>query len=293
MVLAVATGMWWFLLFSVSAPLSGWVAYLVEKKRFTRDSAQCRLDRNEALAEARTRLSRHEATQRHRIFSSPGLCLGFGTVFSDLTIDERLQDGIDHVDGRIVCTDMPIRIDPRTTTVTVSGTPAVLRTMAFAWLADRRFRWRPSPELTLLPELAGTEFSADHASNTVGSGSRPDSGIDDPISITLDEAAHPAVLTLAAPHAGSAVSLTVGSLAQARTTSSTAPGGPVPDGHLSPLSCRPRDSSLCTVAAPTIPAPTPGRTMGSASSATIRPGPSERGGGLPPGAGANRARSRR
>jgi S-DNA-T family DNA segregation ATPase FtsK/SpoIIIE len=227
-VLAVTTGMWWFLLFSVSAPLSGWVAYLVEKKRFTRDSAQCRLDRDEALAEARARLSRLETAHRQMIFSSPGLCLGFGTVFSDLTIDERLQHGTDHVDGRIVCAEMPIRIDPRTTTVTVSGTPAVLRTMAFAWLSDRRFRWRPSPELALLPELAGTEFSADHASNTVGSGSRPDAGIDDPISITLDEAAHPAVLTLTAPHAGSAVSLTVGSLAQARTTSSTAPGGPVP-----------------------------------------------------------------
>lgn len=227
-VLAVATGMWWFLLFSVSAPLSGWVAYLVEKKRFTRDSAQCRLDRDESLAEARARLSRLEATRRHMIFSSPGLCLGFGSVFSDLTIDERLQHGTDHVDGRVVCTDMPIRIDPRTTTVTISGTPAVLRTMAFAWLTDRRFRWRLNPELSLLPEMAGTEFSADHESTTVGSGSRPDSGIDDPISITLDEAAHPAVLTLTAPHADSAVSLTVGSLAQARTTSSTAPGGPVP-----------------------------------------------------------------
>ena len=227
-VLAVATGMWWFLFFSVSAPLSGWVAYVVEKKRFTRDSAQCRLDRDEALAEARARLSRLETSHRQMIFSSPGLCLGFGTVFSDLTIDERLQHGTDHIDGRIVCTDMPVRIDPRTTTVTVSGTPAVLRTMAFAWLADRRFRWRPSPELSLLPELAGTGFSADHASTTVGSGSRPDAGIDDPISITLDEAVHPAVLTLTAPHAGSAVSLTVGSLAQARTTSSTAPGGPVP-----------------------------------------------------------------
>src|SRR5699024_9450019 len=100
--------------------------------------------------------------------------------------------------------------------------------MAFAWLADRRFQWRPSPELALLPELAGTEFSADHASSSVPSGSGPGGNIDDPISITLDEAAHPAVLTLSAPHAGSAVSMTVGTLAQARTTLSTAPGGPVP-----------------------------------------------------------------
>ncbi|SDS32238.1 AAA-like domain-containing protein [Brevibacterium siliguriense] len=227
-VLAVVTGMWWFLLFSVSAPLSGWLAYLVEKKRFTRDSAQCRLDRDDALAEARTRLSRLEAKHRHTIFSSPGLCLGFGTVFSDLTIDERLQDGTDHVDGRVVCADMPIRIDPRTTTVTVSGTPAVLRTMAFAWLADRRFRWRPSPELALLPELAGTEFSADHSAHLPRSDNHPAGTADDPIPITLDEAAHPAVLTLTAPHSGSAVSMTVGTLAQARTTSSTAPGGPVP-----------------------------------------------------------------
>ncbi|WP_432789416.1 FtsK/SpoIIIE domain-containing protein [Brevibacterium sp. K11IcPPYGO002] len=227
-VLAVATGMWWFLLFSVSAPLSGWVAYLVEKKRFTRDSAQCRLDRDEAVAEARARLRRLEAAQRHRIFSSPGLCLGFGTVFSDLTIDEQLQDGTDHVDGRVACADMPIRIDPRTTTVTVSGTPTVLRTMAFAWLADRRFRWRPDSELALLPELAGTEFSDDCASTTVRSGTRADTNMDDPIAITLDEDVDPAVLTLTAPHAGSAVSMTVGSLAQARTDSSTAPGGPVP-----------------------------------------------------------------
>ncbi|AZU01447.1 hypothetical protein CXR29_12660 [Brevibacterium linens] len=227
-VLAVATGMWWFLLFSVSAPLSGWVAYLVEKKRFTRDSAQCRLDRDEALAEARARLRRLEAAQRHRIFSSPGLCLGFGTVFSDLTIDEQLQDGTDHVDGRVVCADMPIRIDPRTTTVTVSGTPTVLRTMAFAWLADRRFRWRPESELALLPELAGTEFSDDCASTTVRSGTRADTNMDDPISVTLDEEVDPAVLTLTAPHAGSAVSMTVGTLAQARADSSTAPGGPVP-----------------------------------------------------------------
>ena len=227
-VLAVATGMWWFLLFSVSAPLSGWIAYLVEKKRFARDSAQCRLDRDDALTEARARLNRLEATHRHMIFSSPGLCLGFGTVFTDLTIDEQLQDGTDHVDGRVVCADIPVRIDPRTTTVTVRGNAAVLRTMAFAWLADRRFRWRSSPELALLPELAGTEFSADHASSSVPSGSGPGGNIDDPISITLDEAAHPAVLTLSAPHAGSAVSMTVGTLAQARTTLSTAPGGPVP-----------------------------------------------------------------
>ena len=227
-VLAVVTGMWWFLLFSVSAPLSGWVAYLVEKKRFTRDSARCLLDRDEALAEARARLRRLEATHRHLLFSSPGLCLGFGAVFSDLTVDESLQDETDHVDGRVVCTDMPVRIDPRTTTVTVSGTPAVLRTMAFAWLADRRFRWRPDPELARLPELAGTEFSADRSAHLTRSDGRPADTADDPISITLDEAAHPAVLTLTAPHAGSAVSMTVGTLAQARTTSSTAPSGPVP-----------------------------------------------------------------
>ena len=227
-VLAVVTGMWWFLLFSVSAPLSGWVAYLVEKKRFTRDSAQCRLDRDAAVAEAHARLRRLETTHRHMIFSSLGLCLGFGTVFSDLTIDERLHDGTDHVDGRVVCADMPIRIDPRTTTVTVTGAPAVLRTMAFAWLADRRFRWRPSPELALLPELAGTEFSDGRSAHPTRSDRHPADTADDPISITLDEGAHPAVLTLTAPHAGSAISMTVGTLAQACTTSSTAPGGPVP-----------------------------------------------------------------
>lgn len=227
-VLAVATGMWWFLLFSISAPLYGWVAYLVEKKRFTRDSAQCRLDRDDALAEARTRLGRLEAMHRRMVFSSPGLCLGFGTIFSGLTIDNQLQDGTDHIDGRVVFADMPIRIDPRTTTVTVSGSPAALRTMAFAWLADQRFRWRPSPELALLPELVGTEFFDDRCSHSPRSDSGPDDRVDDPIAITFDEAARPAVLTLAAPHSGSIVSMTVGTLAQARTTSSTAPGGPVP-----------------------------------------------------------------
>src|SRR5699024_10324177 len=105
-VLAVATGMWWFLLFSVSAPLSGWVAYLVEKKRFARDSAQCRRDRDEALAEARTRLSRLEARHRAAIFSAPGLCVGFGTIFSDLTLDETLHEGTDHVEGRVVFAEM-------------------------------------------------------------------------------------------------------------------------------------------------------------------------------------------
>ncbi len=227
-VLAMVTGMWWFLLFSVSAPLSGWVAYLVEKKRFTRDSAQCRLERDDALDEARTRLRHLEGTHRRAVLSSPGLCIGFGTVFADLTIDEQLQDGTDHVDGRVVFAEMPIRIDPRTTTVTVSGSPAVLRTMAFAWLADRRFSWQPGPQLALLPELAGTEFFGDRSSNTARSESGPDNNVDDPIAITLDEATQPAVLTLAAPHSGSTVSMTVGSLAQARTASSTAPGGPVP-----------------------------------------------------------------
>src|SRR5699024_9043979 len=39
---------------------------------------------------------------------------------------------------------------------------------------------------------------------------------------------HPAVLTLCGPHTASSVSMALGTLAQARTSTSTAPRGPVP-----------------------------------------------------------------
>ncbi|WP_209371377.1 FtsK/SpoIIIE domain-containing protein [Brevibacterium renqingii] len=227
-VLAVVTGMWWFLLFSISAPLSGYIAYLVEKKRFTRDSARCRRDRSAALAEARTRLCELEATHRRAAFTAPGLCLGFGAFLSDLTIDEQLQEGIDHVAGRVVLDSMPIRIDPMSTAVTVRGDVEQLRTMAFSWLSDRRFAWRPCPELTLLPELAGTEFAGAHATAPGLSLPRHGPTAEELIDVRLDETAHPAALSLSGPHTDSSLSMTLGSLAQALTTASTAPRGPVP-----------------------------------------------------------------
>jgi S-DNA-T family DNA segregation ATPase FtsK/SpoIIIE len=227
-VLAVATGMWWFLLFSASAPLSGYLAYLMEKKRFARDSEQCLRDRAAALTEARARLRTAEAAHRATAFSSSGLCLGFGTIFSNLTIDEQLQEATDHVDGRIVSEQMPIRIDPVTTAVTVSGDIETLRTMAFAWLNDHRYAWRPGPELAQLPELAGTEFAAER---TIAAASNPKQrapNADDVIDVHLDDSAGTGILTLSGPRPTSAISIALGTLAQARTTSSTAPGGPVP-----------------------------------------------------------------
>lgn len=227
-VLAAATGMWWFLLFSISAPISGYVAYLVEKKRFTRDCRQCRRDRAAATADARNRLDELVAAHRRSAFTAPGLCLGFGPILSSLTVDEQLQAGIDHVDGRIVLDAMPIRIDPLTTTVTASGDPVVMRTMAFAWLSDRRYAWRPGPELAELPELAGTTVSADSAQTSKLLLGRAGPDIDDTITVRLDERTGRGVLTLSGPRPASAISLSVGTLAQAHTTSSTAPHGPVP-----------------------------------------------------------------
>ncbi|UVI35094.1 FtsK/SpoIIIE domain-containing protein [Brevibacterium spongiae] len=227
-VLALATGMWWFLLFSVSAPLSGYVAYLVEKRRFTRDVEHCRRGRAAAAADARARL--HELITAHRrsAFTAPGLRLGFGPVLSGLTVDEQLQEGTDHVDGRIVLDAVPICIDPRTTTVTVTGDPAVLATMAFAWLSDRRYTWSPGPELSQLPELAGTRFSADLAQSSALPLGRAGHDADETITVRLDDTAEQGTLTMSGPRPASAISISVGTLAQARTLTSTAPRGPVP-----------------------------------------------------------------
>src|SRR5699024_3303610 len=68
-VLAVVTGMWWFLLFSISAPISGYVAYLVEKRRYARDCEQCRHERHAAESEACSRLSELGAAQRRTVFA--------------------------------------------------------------------------------------------------------------------------------------------------------------------------------------------------------------------------------
>ena len=224
-VLAVVTGMWWFLLFSISAPISGYVAYLVEKRRYARDCEQCRRERHAAESEARSRLSELESAQRRTIFASAGLCLGFGAILSDLTIAEELQEGVDHVDGRVVLESVPIRIDPMSTAVTVTGEAEQLRTMAFAWISDPCCAWRLSAELAQLPELAGTGLGTDVAPS---SPPRHGQATGEPIDIRLDETAHPAVLTLCGPHTASSVSIALGTLAQARTSTSTAPRGPVP-----------------------------------------------------------------
>src|SRR5699024_12293494 len=95
LVLAVVTGMSWFLLFSISAPISGSVAYLVEKRRYARDCEQCRRERHAAESEARSRLSELEAAQRRTVFASAGLCLVFLAILSYLAIADQLQGGVD------------------------------------------------------------------------------------------------------------------------------------------------------------------------------------------------------
>ncbi|WP_166973105.1 FtsK/SpoIIIE domain-containing protein [Brevibacterium atlanticum] len=227
-VLAVMTSMWWFLLFSVSAPLSGYVAYLVEKKRFARDREQCLRDRAAALDEAHIRLDSLEADQRRTAYAAPGVTLGFGTILSDLTIDEALQEDADHVDGRIVIEAMPIRIDPMTTSVTVSAEAETLRTMAFAWLSDYRYAWRPCRALAQLPEMAGTRYAPDTGEQTASPLARGDAEDDVAVDLNLDDTAVPARLTMTGPRPAATISLTVGPLAQARTTASSAPRGPVP-----------------------------------------------------------------
>src|SRR5699024_9900845 len=199
------------------------VAYLVEKKRYARDCEQCRRERHAAETEARARLSELESAQRRTIFASDGLCLGFGTILSDLTIAEELREGVDHVDGRVVLDSVPIRIDPMSTDVTVAGEPAQLRTMAFAWISEPCCAWRLSAELAQLPELTGTGLGTDVAPASPVRHGQPTG---DPIDIRLDETAHPAVLTLCGPHTASSVSIALGTLAQARPTASTAPRGP-------------------------------------------------------------------
>src|SRR5699024_9842979 len=111
------------------------------------------------------------------------------------------------------------------TAVTVAGEPAQLRTMAFAWISEPCCAWRLSAELAQLPELTGTGLGTDVAPASPARHGQPTG---DPIDIRLDETAHPAVLTLCGPHTASSVSIALGTLAQARTTASTAPRGPVP-----------------------------------------------------------------
>src|SRR5699024_2481412 len=118
------------------------------------------------------------------VFASAGLCLGFGAVLSDLTIAEELQEGVDHVDGRVVLESVPIRVDPMSTAVTVTGEVEQLRTMAFAWISAPCCPWRLSAELAQLPELAGTGLSTDVAP---ASSPRHGQTIGDPVDVRRDE----------------------------------------------------------------------------------------------------------
>ena len=239
-VLAVVTGMWWFLLFSVSAPISGYVAYVMEKRRYTRDCLQCATDRRAAIESARTRITALVTEHKASLQTGSGLCLGFGSALTPLTIAEELYPGTDHLDGCVIVNEVPIHIDPLSTTVTVTGDHEQLRRMALSWLAEQSFNWQPSPDLLQLPELQGSRFDHGYtAAPTRNSetspqsshrtlGNRPDSTIG--VQLTADSST--ATLRLAAPAATATISLSLGSLAQARTSESTAAEGPVPGRSL-------------------------------------------------------------
>lgn len=238
-VLALVTGMWWFLLFSVSAPVSGYIAYAMEKRRFARDSHQCVIDRQAASDRARAELASRLADHRKTLQTGSGLCLGFGAVLSHITIAEVLFDSADQLEGCVIIDDVPIRIDPLTTSVTVTGEYDQLRRMALSWLIYRAYRWSPSSGILELPELQGTRFDAGFtvADNQALSPSSarlpPEAHPDALIGIHLSTTGDEAVLRLEAPAATAEISLALGSLAHARTTdSSTTEGGPVPGRSL-------------------------------------------------------------
>lgn len=214
-VLAIVTGMWWFLLFSVSAPISGYVAYVMEKRRYVRDCAQCVIDRQAAIETAKRRLATLVTEHRHRLQTGSGLCLGYGSALSPITIADELSAGTDHLDGTVIIDDVPLRIDPSTTSVTVTGDHEQLRRMALSWLADPTYDWRPSPDLLRLPELQGSRF--DHGVPT-----------ESMICVGLSGQGSTSTLHVQAPAPTASISLSLGSLAQARTEDSSAAEGPVP-----------------------------------------------------------------
>ncbi|GAA1562633.1 FtsK/SpoIIIE domain-containing protein [Brevibacterium picturae] len=238
-VLAVVTGMWWFLLFSVSAPISGYVAYVMEKRRYARDCVQCDIDRRTALETARQRLTTLITEHRRRLQTGSGLCLGFGSARSPITIADELYDDTDHLDGSVIIDDVPLRIEPRTTSVTVTGDHEQLRRMALSWLADPSYDWRPCPELLRLPELQGSRFdhgyaptSASTTESAAASSQAPrlphGSSADSMIGLRLSGHSSTSTLHVDAPAPTAAISLSLGSLAQARTEDSSADDGPVP-----------------------------------------------------------------
>ncbi len=218
--LALLTGMWWFLLFSLSAPLSGYIAHLVEKRRYARDVERHRLERAHAIDDASSRAFGLIAQRQRTARATPGLCLGFGAILSRITLAPEIEDRIDRFDDHAVVSDVPICIDPRSTTVVVTGERAHLLPMMLAWLADRRWAWAPSAEVQALPELVGALAEDEPATTATHSSER--------IGVDLRTEGTVSTLRLGAPQSKRTVSLVLGDLAQARTTTSTALEGPVP-----------------------------------------------------------------
>ncbi|MDN5909694.1 MAG: hypothetical protein L0J13_10460 [Brevibacterium sp.] len=234
-VLALVTGMWWFLLFSVSAPISGYVAYVMEKRRYARDCLQCAIDRRTAIETARRRLTALMTEHKRRLQTGTGLCLGFGSARSPITIGDELCDDTDHLDGSVIVDDVPIRIDPTTTSVTVRGDHEQLRRMVLPWLADPTYDWRPSPELLRLPELQGSRLDHGYApasASTSATSQAPRLPHEGPIALSLSDQNSTAMLHAQAPAPTASISLSLGSLAQARTDASSAADGPVPGRSL-------------------------------------------------------------
>ncbi|RBP68136.1 FtsK/SpoIIIE family protein [Brevibacterium sanguinis] len=233
-VLALATGMWWFLLFSASAPLSGYVAHAMEKRLFNRDMERFEADTRSARADALDRLDAVIAVHLDELWTGTGLCLGFGSVISAVSVAAELCEDVTHVGGRFVIDDVPVRIDPLTTAVTVTGDHEQLRRMALAWMSDRNRSWILSPELASLPELQGTRFCPGFSSPAPASHSPPDARQPTAATISLDTAGAggESTLRLTPPTAGASVSLVLGGLAHVRVRSSTLAVGPVPGSAL-------------------------------------------------------------
>lgn len=219
--LALLTGMWWFLLFSLSAPLSGYLAHIVEKRRFARDSARHVVDTARALDDAVARAEGLVAVRRRDTMEIPGLCLGFGPSLSRISIASELADRIDHFDEHAVISDAPIAIDPRVTSVVVTGEHDLLLSMLLAWLADDRWEWQLSANLERRPELIGfTDCPA--------SPPRADPRSSSAIAVDIDSTGTCAALRLEAPAPAATIALVLSSLGHARTTTSSAADGPVP-----------------------------------------------------------------
>lgn len=219
--LALLTGMWWFLVFSLSAPLSGYLAHIVEKRRFTRESAQHLVDTALALDAAVTRAEGLVGARRRDAMEIPGLCLGFGSSISRISIAPELADRIDHFDEHAVIADTPISVDPRVTSIVVTGEHDLLLSMLLAWLADRRWEWRLSANLARRPELVG--FAA-----ASGTATATDPRTSAEIALDIDSTGTCAILRLEAPAPTATVAFVLSRLGRARTTTSTAPDGPVP-----------------------------------------------------------------